>query len=147
MARISIDLPSAFNFIATIPVRITDLNYGGHVGNDTILSIIHEARAQFLKSFGYSEKEFGGVGLIMSDVVINFKNELFYGDVVSVGVAVKDVSRATFNTVYLLKKGDVVVAEAQTGMVCFDFEKRKVVMFPEELKKQFVILSRTTGAG
>ena len=138
MARISIDLPTSFNFTATIPVRITDLNYGGHVGNDTILSIIHEARVQFLKSFGYSEKDLGGVGMIMSDVVINFKNELFYGDVVNASVAVKDIGRASFDIVYLLKKGDVVVAEAKTGMVCFDYERRKVTAIPEGVR---VVLS------
>ncbi len=79
MPRIKLELPSAFSFSTKIPVRITDLNYGGHVGNDTILTFIHEARIQFLKNAGYSELDFAGVGMIMSDVMIEFKNELFYG--------------------------------------------------------------------
>ena len=107
MARIRIELPAVFKFSASIPIRITDLNYGGHVGNDTILSIIHEARAQFLKSLGYSEKDFGGTGLIMADVVINFKSELFYGDVVNAAVSLVNISRASFDMVYLLKKGEI----------------------------------------
>jgi acyl-CoA thioester hydrolase len=138
MARISIDLPAAFNFTTSIPVRITDLNYAGHVGNDTILSIIHEARAQFLVSFGYSETDLGGVGTIMSDVAINFKHELFYGDLVSAAVAVKNISRVSFDIMYLLKKGDVVVAEAKTGMVCFDYERKKVITLPEEVRSKWV---------
>ena len=137
MARISIDLPATFSFSATIPVRITDLNYGGHVGNDTILSIIHEARVQFLKSFGYTEKDIGGAGLIMSDVVINFKNELFYGNPVIAAVAVKNVSRASFDIVYLLNQGETIIAEAKTGMVCFDYEKRKVIALPDEVKQKW----------
>ena len=137
MARIFIDLPPAFNFTTIIPVRITDLNYGGHVGNDTILSIIHEARVQYLKSFGYDEKDLGGVGVIMSDVAINFRTELFYGDVVSASVAVKDISRAAFDLVYLLKKAEVVIAEAKTGMVCFDYNKRKIAALPVEVKQHF----------
>ena len=134
MARISIDLPSTFTFSATIPVRITDLNYGGHVGNDTILSIIHEARVQYLKNFGYSEKDLGGVGMIMSDVVINFRNELFYGDVIEASVAVMNISRASFYLVYVLKNNQNIIAEAKTGMVCFDYEKRKVTALPEEVR-------------
>jgi acyl-CoA thioesterase FadM len=137
MARISIEFPPTFNFTATIPVRITDVNYGGHVGNDTILSIIHEARVQYLKSLGYTEKNFGGVGLIMSDVVINFKNELFYGDVISAAVAAINISRASFDIVYVLKNGDAIIAEAKTGMVCFDYDKRKVTALPEEVKQRF----------
>jgi YbgC/YbaW family acyl-CoA thioester hydrolase len=136
MARLTINLPNTFNFSTTIPVRITDLNYGGHVGNDTILSIIHEARAQFLQSFGYSEKDLGGVGTIMSDVAINFKNELFYGDVVSAAVAVMNVSRASFDLVYLLKKNEIIIAEAKTGMVCFDYNRRKVTSLPEKVKQR-----------
>jgi YbgC/YbaW family acyl-CoA thioester hydrolase len=134
MARIHIDLPGTFAFFASIPIRITDLNYGGHVGNDKILSIIHEARAQFFKSMGYTENNFGSAGVIMSDVMINFKHELFYGDVVNASVAVANVSRASFDVVYLLQKNDVVVAEAKTGMVCFDYEKRKVCMISEEVR-------------
>ena len=77
MSRIRIELPSNFQFSTNISIRITDLNYGGHVGNDTILSLLHEARVQFLKSFGYTEMKFEGVSLIMSDVGIEFKKELF----------------------------------------------------------------------
>jgi len=36
MARIKILLPEHFSFSCSIPIRITDLNYGNHVGNDTV---------------------------------------------------------------------------------------------------------------
>jgi acyl-CoA thioesterase FadM len=141
MARISVELPSSFLFSCTIPVRITDLNYGGHVGNDTILSLIHEARMQFLQSFGYSEKNIGGVGMIMGDVSIVFKNELFYGDTVRAHVAVADISRATFDLVYKLEKeqdGKIVdVAHAKTGMVCFDYDKNRPVALPDEVSAKW----------
>jgi len=81
-----ITLPDSFAFSCDIPVRITDLNYGGHVGNDTILSLIHEARVQYLKKFGMQELDFAGVGLIMGDAAIEFKSESFHGDVIRVWV-------------------------------------------------------------
>ncbi|MBL7699819.1 MAG: acyl-CoA thioesterase [Chitinophagaceae bacterium] len=138
MAKFLIELPKEFKFSTDIPIRITDLNYGGHVGNDTILSIIHEARAQFLQQYGYSEKDLGGVETIMSNVVINYKSEIFYGDVVNVSVAVANVSRVSFDMVYLLRKNqEKVVAEAQTGMVCFDYVRKKVVSIPGEVKNRF----------
>lgn len=137
MARISIEIPSSFQFSCNIPVRITDLNYGGHVGNDTILSIIHEARMQFLQSFGYSEKNLGGVGMIMGDVAIVYKNELFYGDIVRAQVTVTGITRVTFDLVYRLateKDGKIIdIAHAKTGMVCFDYERKKPVAIPEEV--------------
>ena len=139
MARIKIDLPEKFPFSTTIPVRITDVNYGGHVGNDTVLSIIHEARMQFLKSYGYEELKFEGVGMIMSDVGIEFKNELFYGDIVLASVAIKEFSKISFDIYYKLEKEELgkkeLVAMAKTGMVCYDYGKKKIVAVPERVKQ------------
>jgi acyl-CoA thioester hydrolase len=142
MARITLELPSQFDFSTTIPVRITDLNYGGHVGNDTILTLIHEARMQFLRHHGYSESNIGGKAMIMGDVAIIFKNELFYGESVRVSIAVTNIERVSFELFYLLEKDTavktLVVAQAKTGMVCFDYEKRKVSSLPDEVKAKFL---------
>jgi acyl-CoA thioesterase FadM len=138
MARIKVDLPDQFTFSTTIPIRITDLNYGGHVGNDTVLSIIHEARVQFLQQFGYGELNMAGLGLIMSDVAIEFKQELFYADQVKVAVAANDFTKVAFDLYYKLEKETagktVLIAVAKTGMVCFDYERKKVAAIPEEVK-------------
>jgi acyl-CoA thioester hydrolase len=138
MARIKVELPAQFAFSTTIPVRITDLNYGNHVGNDTILSMIHEARVQFLKKLGYGELDLAGVGLIMSDVAIEFKSELFYGDEVFVSVAAGDLTKISFDLYYKLEKRSSeettqVVAVAKTGMVCYDYSKKKVAAIPTEV--------------
>ncbi len=138
MARIKIELPEQFSFTTSIPVRITDLNYGNHVGNDAILSIIHEARMQFLKKFGYSELDFAGVGMIMSDVGIEFRNELFYGDIVLASVTAADFGKVGFDIYYKLEKvqnnNNILIATVKTGMVCFDYTKKKIVAIPEEAK-------------
>ena len=140
MARTRIELPEKFSFSTTIPIRITDLSYGNHVGNDSILSIIHEARVQFLKHFGLEELKFDGVELIMSDVAIEFKNELFYGDVLTVSVIVAEFSKVAFEIIYKLEKvrdGKIIpVAFAKTGMVCFDYVSRKITSVPETAKKK-----------
>jgi len=137
MARIKIELPEEFTFSTKIPIRITDLNYGGHVGNDTILGLIHEARVQFLKSFGYAELNVEGVSLIMSDAGIEFKAELFYEDVMTAFVTATNFSRVGFDLYYKLLREDTVVAVAKTGMICFNYETRKVVSVPEKVKERF----------
>ena len=71
--RIQLQLPDTFTFQTEIPVRITDINYGNHLGNDAILSMMHEVRVQFLQNLGYSELEMEGAGLIMSDTAIIYK--------------------------------------------------------------------------
>jgi len=136
MARIKLTLPDQFPFTTSIPVRITDLNYGAHVGNDTILSLIHEARVQFLASLGYEELNLAGVGLIMSDVAIEFKRELFYGTFLKAHVAAGDFTRIGFDLYYKLtvaqENSETIIAVAKTGMVCYDYAAKKVVAVPEE---------------
>jgi len=140
MPRIKIDLPEQFSFSCSIPVRISDVNYGGHVGNDAILSILHEARLQYLKSYGWTEMDFAGVSLIMSDVGIEFKGEAFYGETIQAAVTAGDASRVGFDLYYKLTKKagekEVVVALAKTGMVCFDYQIRKVASLPDTVKQQ-----------
>jgi len=136
MARVKIDLPDNYSFCCQIPVRITDINYGGHVGNDTVLSIIHEARMQFFVNMGYTEMNFAGTGMIMADMAIEYKGELFYGDVVIASMAVGEISKIGFDLFYKLEKqiGDKrkLVAVAKTGMICYDYEKKKIAAVPEE---------------
>lgn len=134
MARIKLSLPSTFSFSTFISIRITDINYGNHLGNDAVLSILHEARMQFLKNLGYTELQFGGVGLIMSDVAIEFKSEAFYGETLKAYVTAGEVGKAGFELYYKLVNTDneTVVAMARTGMVCFDYGKKKVVAVPVE---------------
>ena len=146
MARLKIRLPDHFSFSCLIHVRITDINYGGHVGNDTILTLIHEARMQFLAQIGYTEMKFGEAGMIMADVAIEFKNELFYGDSVIASVAAGEISRIGFDLYYKLEvlrqepgpDKRLTVANARTAMICYDYEKKKISAIPEEARSKLL---------
>jgi len=140
MERIKINLPENFSFTTSISIRITDLNYGGHVGNDSFLSLIHEARQQFLNHYGYTELDFSGVGLIMADAAIEYKRELNYGDIVIISVAANGFDKLGFDLFYKLEvKNDqntVLAGKAKTGMICFDYNLKKKVSVPEEAIKK-----------
>lgn len=135
MARIKLEMPHQFVFTATLPIRITDLNYGNHVGNDSVLSLIHEARLQFLHWAGYSELNLEGVGLIMADVAIEFKQEMYYGDLLQVKMIAADFSRVGFDIYYRIEKCNdqcsVLAVQAKTGMICYDYAVKKVVALPD----------------
>lgn len=140
MARIKIALPVYFPFSCNIQIRITDINYGGHVGNDTILTIVHEARMQFLKSIGFTEMNFGGKGMIMADAAIEFKKELFYGETVIASVVANDISKIGFDLIFKLEKGTEgnsnIVAIVKTGMICYDYTAKKISTIPEVALKK-----------
>lgn len=132
MSRTNLDLPDKFLFETAIPIRITDVNYGGHVGNDTVLTLLHEARMQFLNHYHFSEMSFGGASLIMSDVTIEFKKEMFYADAIKVFVTFSNFSKIGFDVFYkIVRNKEEIIAVAKTGMVCYDYELKKIVRVPQ----------------
>lgn len=138
MNRVKVELPEKFSFSTKVKVRITDLNYGGHVGNDTFLSLIHEARQQFLQHHGYAELDFDGHGVIMADAAIEFKSELNYKDEVEIYVAATNFTRLGFDLYYKLEivtlPANILAGKAKTGMLCYDYDLKKVIGMSEEAR-------------
>lgn len=139
MGKIKLELPEKFDFHTEIPVRITDLNYGGHLGNDAVLTLIHEARVRFLKSHEYSEMDVCGAGLIQADAVIIYKQEAYYGTMIDFSVTVSDFTNAACDFFYLLtdKSTGKEIARAKTRIVFFNYQTRKKLPVPEEFKAKF----------
>ena len=133
MARVKLNQDGvAFVFRTEMEVRITDINYGRHVGNDAMLGLLHEARLRFLANFGFSEEDIGGVGMLMGDAVVQFKAVAFRGDKLTVELGLADVERRTFDLMYrVTRAGDgATVALAKTGMVAFDYAKNRLADLP-----------------
>lgn len=139
MARVEIPLPERFPFSTELPIRVTDLNYGGHLGNDAVLSLVHEARVRFLASHGWKELDVAGAGIIMSDAAVVYRAEGFYGMVLRIEVAVDDLRTRSCDLVYRLT--DVAtgkeIARAKTGILFYDYAAKRVVSTPEPFRAAF----------
>ena len=140
MARVKVALPAVFLFTATLPVRITDLNYGAHLGNDALLGLLHEARVQLLAHLGTAELDPATqLGFIMADVAIEYKAEAFYGDVLHIKMGINDLHKYGFDLAYQVEnQTGREVARAKTGMLCFDYTARKLRPLPAELAGRLV---------
>jgi len=140
MARIKLDMPDNYLFSTELNVRISDINYGGHMGNDAVLSMVHEARLRFLKHYHYTEFDVENAGIIMTDSAIVYKAEGFHGDRIQVDVAVADFNKYGCDIYYLLSNKDtaVEVAHAKTGIVFFDYDERRVVPVPEGFRNKML---------
>lgn len=120
-----------------LPVRVSDLNYGNHVGNDSILTLMQEARALFYRSLGFkNEIELDGpVGQVVADAAIVYKSESFFGDVLQIEIALGEFHKYGFDLFYKItnKLSGKEVARGKTGIICFDYDKRKMTLIPEGL--------------
>lgn len=143
MARLQIDLPEVFLFRTELNVRVSDLNYGGHVGNDTMLTLLQEARVRFYRKLGFKDEVSfeGPVGQIIADAALQYKSESFLGDVLVIEIAVSEVNKYGFDMLYRVTNGETgkEVARGKTGIVCFDYAKRKVAPLPAVLLEKLGI--------
>lgn len=140
MSRVKIELPPHPAFTTEIPIRITDINYGNHMGNDAFLGILHEARMRWLKQYGWTELIFDQIGLIMVDIAVRLKSQAIYGDTLKVSVTPVEFFKLGFDLVYhaINATTGVEVARAQTGMIFFDYAKNKMTPMPEEFRLRIV---------
>jgi acyl-CoA thioester hydrolase len=117
-------------------VRISDINYGGHLGHDSIISLIHEARVRFLNAHDFTELDIGGFGLVMADLVVLYKAEAFYSEILTIEVGLQDFTKYGCDFVYRItnKETGTEVARAKTGVLIYDYKKRKVVGVPVKLR-------------
>jgi acyl-CoA thioester hydrolase len=141
MARVEIELPERFDFRTEVPVRITDVNYGGHVGHETVLRFTHEARVQLFASHGFTELDIGGTGtgIAIGDVAAVYRAEVLYPMTLVIELAVTALRTRACEMYYRLsrKETGVEVARMKTGVVFFDYRTRKVAHMPEIFRSVF----------
>lgn len=110
------------------------------MGNDAVLSIVHEARMQMLAKWGYTELDVAGSSMIMADVMIAYRGEAFYGDALQVKIYVGELSDRTFELLYHISTqrygAQKDIAHIKTGMACYSYETRKVAAMPDALKRR-----------
>jgi acyl-CoA thioesterase FadM len=140
MARIKISFPEKNIYETSISVRINDVNYGNHLGHDSLVSILHESRVKWLTSLGYSEINIEGLGIILNELVVNYINESFYGDTLMIQIGVGEISTVGFELFYKVstkkENQDMLVAIAKTGLVFYDYTNKKVAAVPGKFKNK-----------
>jgi acyl-CoA thioester hydrolase len=136
--RIKLDEPNRYIFHTHCKIRVSDLNYGNHLSNDRLLCFAHQARVEWLESLGYSELNFGGKGIIMTDAAIVYKSEGHLNDELKIEIGLSDLSRSGFDIYYKISNlsNNKDLAMVKTGILSFDYSNKKVCSIqPEVLEK------------
>lgn len=136
MARIQIELPEQFNFSTEITLYGSHMNYGGHLDNALLLTVVSEARVRFFKSLGYTELDVEGVGIIVSDAALQYRSEAFHGEVMVVRMTAADFGSKGCDLLWCMNERSTgrEVARGKTGIVFFDYTTRQIALVPEAFK-------------
>jgi len=140
VARIKLEFPdNAFCFETRMPVRITDINGANHLGNDALISMLSEARAQFLVEYGIEEADQNGMGIIVTDLATMYQGESFYPDMLRFEVGLLDFNKYGGDFVFRVTKAETgqSVAMAKYGFVFFNYQTREVTPMPESFRARF----------
>ncbi len=135
MPRIKLEPLAAYEASFPLTVRTTDLNYGGHLGNDRVLTLVHEARVAFLADHGWTEMDCAGKSLIMGDAAVVFKAEAFAGDRLLIETAAVEPGRTGFRLCHRLTRttDGALIALVETGLVCYDYQAERMQPLPTEV--------------
>lgn len=139
MARIQIELPAHFDFSTAITLYLSHMNYGGHLDNALLLTVVSEARARFFQSLGYTELDVDGVGIVVSDAALQYRSEAFHGEVMLVQMAAADFSQYGCDLPWRMTEqtSGREVARGKTGIVFFDYAARKMTQVPQGFRARF----------
>jgi acyl-CoA thioesterase FadM len=140
MARLQLDFPEEQYYYTTpLTVRVTDINGANHLGNDSMISMISEARARFLYEFGVRESERDGTGIIVTDLATTYRAEAHARDQLLFEVGVMDFNKYGGDLTFRITrpKDKTLVAMAKSGFVFYNYKTSEVVAMPEEFRTKF----------
>ncbi len=136
MQRVKISPPEQFLFSMERGVGISDVNYAKHLDSVAMVQILHEARLQFLASLGFTEANIYGLGMVVSDLAVDYRSESFANDRLVIDVGVSKFNRYGFDIGLQVTNSalDAVVCNAKMGVVFFDFDRHKISEIPTAFK-------------
>lgn len=133
MARIKLIELEQYRFKHELRISISHLNFARHVGNSQMADLLHDGRFQMLNSMGINEENLGDgkTGIIMGDLVINFKAELFIDDIILIESDAGEIAEKGLRFFHRISKNGVTAALAETGFAAFNYIDRKIDKVPE----------------
>ena len=140
MARLQLTFPEdQFYYSTPMSVRVTDINAGNHLGNDSMISMISEARARFLFEFGVPETERDGPGIIVTDLATTYRAEAHARDQLLFEVGVMDFNKYGGDIIFRITRprDKKLGAMAKSGFVFFNYKTSQVVAMPEDFRNKF----------
>lgn len=149
MPRIKLVEQPHYEFQYDLTVQVGHLNYAGHLGHDSIVSIAHEARIHMFRSLGVMETDLGdgGTGIIIGDLAVTYAAEGHLFDRLRVETHIGELGRSSFRVFQRLTRNGALVALVETGTIAFDYKARRIVPIPDAFKTAVETYRKNSASG
>ncbi|MFO0978717.1 MAG: thioesterase family protein [Planctomycetaceae bacterium] len=133
-------LLSGFHTITTLPVQWGDQDAFGHVNNVVYFRWFESARIDLLNACPSGVTMAGeGLGPILASIQCDYKKQLRFPDVISIGSRVTRIGRSSVDLGHSIishQQGQVI-AEGRCVIVVFDYTNQRVTRIPDDLRAAF----------
>ncbi len=138
MSRVEIALPESFGFSVELPILISHINRGDHLGNESLIALLNEARVHFMATRGVQEYRDGSLQFINADLAVIYKSEGKYGESLKIEVAATAFHKYGCDLVYRVSERDSgrEIAIAKTAHLVYDLVAGKPTLAPPSLEQQ-----------
>lgn len=135
---------STADFQIEIPVRISDINYGGHLGHTELIKITHHARVKFFADNSLQEQDLNGAGIIVKSIQATYKAESFFDELLHISIYLQKIDKASCEFRYeISKKDNQEVATVLETVLFMNYATRRIVRVPRVIHELKNNLNRT----
>jgi acyl-CoA thioesterase FadM len=136
MAIIRLKQQQSYRFEYTATLGVGHINYGKHLGNDALVTLLHDARLVLFKGLGATELDLGDgqTGTIMNELAVNYRAEGKLLDEVTVHSDFSRIKTASFQMNHLVTRGDDIIAVAEVGLVTYNYDEASISPIPENFR-------------
>lgn len=134
MRRVEVGFAGPVLFETRLEVRVSDLNYGNHLGHDALVGLLHEARVRFFADHGMAELDLDGLAAMVVGLAVRYRGEALLGDRLRIEIAAGEVGSRAVELLYrVTRDDDRRIAEASTTLVLFNRGESRVAPVPDRL--------------
>jgi acyl-CoA thioester hydrolase len=122
-----------FRFYHPIEVRYGDLDPQGHVNNARYLTYMEQGRVAYIRQLGlWDGQSFLSIGIILADAQVTFRQPVYFGQEVRVGVRVSHLGNKSLKMEYRLEDGRLgtELATGSTTLVAYDYATARTMPIP-----------------
>ena len=148
MARIQLQFPDdQFYYSTHLTVRVTDINGANHLANDSMISMISEARARFLFDAGIEDMKEMRTSIIVTDLATTYRAEAYARDQLCFDVGMMDFNKYGGDIIFRITRpaDGALIAMAKSGFVFFNYDTKKVVPMPTAFRGKFPNVNAVDG--
>lgn len=81
-------------------IRVSDLNYGQHLGYAQLVSLLHQTRVQFLHQYALNEFNIENTQLLIKELEVSYTNEAFLLDELKFSLSFSQKKKTTMTLQY-----------------------------------------------